>query len=217
MSQARQIYEFLTATNNKAADTGLLLGLRRAEEPYRTALLEVILDRGQSTATYKLISQWHQFGPAWQKLLADRAQSLYGGLFQAGRDKNMQIRLNCLSIIRQGQYVPLAELVVALLRDRVNEVSREAGSILLDWARHFRSRDEQNQIRKTEKTEDTSNDDQAGGARAVKSSDEQQLFISALERAVRDYPVHQKSQALRAAMCVVGTQVKSFWKERLGP
>jgi HEAT repeat protein len=265
MSQARQIYEFLTASNNQAADTVLLLGLRRAEEPYRTALLEIILDRGRSSAAYELISQWHQFGLPWQKLLTDRVQSLYGGLFQAGRDKNMQIRLNCLDIIRQAQYVPLAELVVSLLRDRANEVSREAGSILLDWARHFKDQNEKNQIRKTKEKVSVHgfpehdinklyefgwhpqaslrawgwggfgikiagqgllglqnsaiacSADRTDAATHYENNDERQLFISALERAVRDYPVHQKSQALKAAMCIVGTQVKSFWKERLGP
>ena len=43
MSQARQIYEFLARTDNGAADKALLLALGRAEEPYRTALLETLL------------------------------------------------------------------------------------------------------------------------------------------------------------------------------
>ena len=45
MSQARKIYEFLTRSRHNSVDKTLLLALRRAEPPYRTTLLETIIDK----------------------------------------------------------------------------------------------------------------------------------------------------------------------------
>ncbi|MCP4711307.1 MAG: hypothetical protein GY869_22025, partial [Planctomycetes bacterium] len=96
MSQARTIYGYLVSTENEAADKALLLGWARAEEPYRTSLLEVMLDRGTSTLTLELIRQYHHFSSDWQVLICQRVDVLYGGLYLAGRDNDVQTRLNGL-------------------------------------------------------------------------------------------------------------------------
>jgi len=218
MSQAEKIYNFLTSTTNEAADGALLQALDRAQEPYGTVILEMLLDRGRSAAMRELITRWHQFNPDWQKLMVRRASCLYGGLFQAGRDRQIPTRLNALSIIRQARFVSLAELVAVMLRDNAVRVSQEAADILLSWARYFKQKEfsGENNCR-TVIAQTTTNTDKKHPPETLNKVNERVLLLSALEKAVRDYPVHRKIDALRAAMCIVPAHEKSFWKDRLEP
>ncbi|KPK75218.1 MAG: hypothetical protein AMJ79_12125 [Phycisphaerae bacterium SM23_30] len=213
MSQARTIYEYLSRTENEAADKALLLGWRRAEEPYRTALLEVMLDRGTPKVTSELIRQYHQFSPPWQGLMRERVDVLYGGMFQAGRAKEVQGRLNCLHIIKHTRYMRLADLVVNMLRDRAGQVSREAAATLLELVRSFNS-------------EGAEKDQESTQARTAEERSEQfrrtggkisnrEILLSALKRAVDSYPVHKRSEAVLGAMCVIRADKAPFWREKL--
>ena len=209
MSQAREIYEFLARSENRSVEQALVLAWRRAEEPYRTALLETILDRGKSTATLKFIEQFHQLSPKVQELLAARVESLYGGLYHGARSIIPQTRRNTLTVIRQGRYLPLVELVSAMLRDRDRRISRQAGDVLLCLSKGLVS---------------PNNDDPPPGSRdnrlfAGLSSNvdpvHKRLLISALDKALQDFVVHHRAEAILAAMQVVPVHEEAFWRDRL--
>ena len=209
MSQTHEIYEYLARSENCSVDQALLLAWRRAEEPYRTALLETLLERGKSAATLELIEQYHQLSPQTQELLSSRAGSLYGGLYHGARSTETQIRLNTLTIIRRGRYLPLIEVVSEMLRDRDRYVSRQAGDVLLSLSKEIGA---------------PNRDEFPPGARAIgpptKLSPKvdprhKRLVISALDKALDDFKVHRQTEAILAAMQAVSAYQKSFWRDRL--
>ena len=211
MSQARTIYGYLVSTDNEAADKALLLGWVRAEEPYRTALLEVMLDRGTSALMLELIRQFHQFSPAWQEIMRQRVNALYGGLYLAGRDGEVQTRLNGLGIIKQTHYLRLVDLVCGLLRDRNEKVSRLAGTTLLDLVRKF--------IRENPDIEQADIEDieqeQANKEKGTHPMSEREMLKRAVKKAVHNFEVHCRQEAVLAGMCLTRADEIGFWQEKL--
>jgi len=208
MSQARKIYEFLTRSENRAVDQALVLAWRRAEEPYRTALLETILDRSKSAATLELIEQYHQLPPQTQELLTERVESLYGGLYHAARSMTPQTRLNTLTVIRQGKYLPLIELVSFMLRDRNPRISRQAGDVLLSLSKGLGSPN--NDVSHPAGRENPSAEISLNVNPVPK-----RLVISVLDKALDDFTVHHRMETILAAMQLIPVQKKDFWRGRL--
>jgi len=212
MSQARTIYDYIASTDNQAADKTLLLGWTRAEEPYRTALLEVMLDRGTTALTLELIRQYHRFSPEWQALICQRVDVLYGGLYLAGRNAEPQTRLNGLGIIKQTHYLRLVDLVCGLLRDRDEKVGRLAGTTLLDLVRRF--------IRENPKTEeagknDGEKEDETRNKPWDRPISEHQMLKRAVKKAVHNFEVHNRREAVLAGMCLAPADEIGFWREKL--
>ncbi len=196
MIQVQEIYEYLARSENRSVDQALLLAWRRAEEPYRTALLETLLDRGISAATLELIEQYHQLPSQTQEVLAKRVGSLYGGLYHGARSNETQIRLNTLTIIRRGGYLPLVEVVSSMLRDRDRQVSQLAGDVLLSLSKEL--------------------DDPLSKRHSPKVDPRhKRLLLSALNKALDDFKVHHQVAAILAAMQAVAANQPSFWRDRL--
>ena len=137
MAQTERIYEFFAETDNPSADKAILVALQRAKAPYRTALFELILDRGRPTAVMELIRQYHSMPPEWQHILVRRADCLDGGLRVSCSDSDPQTRVNVLTLIARCGSLHLTELVVMLLRDPISGVNRLAGRTLLGLTRVF--------------------------------------------------------------------------------
>lgn len=222
MSQAAKILSFLIRTRNHAADQALLLAWRRAEEPYRSALLECLLDRGQNAATLELIKEYHSLSPSDQQLLCLRIESLYGGLFQAGRSVDLQTRLNALTIIHQTGYLKMADLVVQMLRDHNLTVRQKAGLTLLTMARRLACWPH-GQIaaapRDTRRSFWSLPEGEIGtvshpGTEPPVAA-EYQAFRASLARAVADFSIHRQSETLLAAMALASAQDDPFWQDRL--
>ena len=215
MSQARKIYEYLTRTDNRAADKALTLALRRAQSPYQIAIVETILDRSQAASTVALISGYHEFQPDWQDILLGRVDSLYSGLSRAGTAGPRQTRFNTLAIIKQTRYFRLADLVVTMLRDSDGAVARCAGDILISMARWL------NGAEPTSHSEPANHTPAASDETDISSDQadlrERQMFVAALRRAVADYAIHQRAEAIIAAMCLVPPDAESFWPQQLAP
>jgi len=135
MSQAKKILEYFSQAKNEAADSALLLGFRRAEEPYRTVILENILERGNAGAAFELVRQFHKLCSRDQNTVLGQVGQLYGGLYKSADAGEIQTRLNALSIIQKAGYEDLTELVALMTRDRDSRISRQAGELLLELAR----------------------------------------------------------------------------------
>ena len=209
MSKAWNIYEYLARSENCSVDQTLLLAWRRAEEPYRTTLLETILDRSKTAATLELIEQYHQLSPQTQELLSTRVAALYGGLYQGARSTTTQTRLNTLTVIHRGRYLPLVEMVSLMLRDRDRRISQQAGDVLLSLSSGPGS---------------PNCDDSPPTCLANWPFTEispkvdpihKRLLISALDKALDDFEVHRRAEAILAAMQVVSANKTSFWRDRL--
>ena len=211
MSQARTIYGYMAGTDNAAADKALLLGWTRAEEPYRTALLEVMLDRGTGTLTLELIRQYHRFSPAWQNVMCQRVDTLYGGLYLTGWDGQVQTRLNGLGIIKQTHDLRLVDLVCGLLRDRNEKVARLAGTTLLDLVRKFIRRE--NPPIETADKEDLELEQEKENVNRLMS--EREMLKTAVKKAVHNFEVHQRPEAVLAGMCLTQADDLGFWQEKL--
>lgn len=213
MSQARKIHSYLSQTDNKAADKVLSLALNRAEQPYSTALLETIVDAGRAAGTQELVNSYHRYDQEWQHILTDRVVSLHTGLRQCGRASSTQSRLNTLAIIREGSYCRLTDLVGTLLRDRDSRVADCAGETLLTLAQRF-SRD-------WPLPRQAHGQEKAWTMKPVvddnKELADQRAFIAGLSMAVRNYSLHERNEALLAAMQIVSADWEAFWGNILGP
>ena len=207
MSQAATIYQFLRSSPNRAAENALMLAMHRAEPPYRTAILETVLDRNDRSSETQLISQYHQFSQEWKELIFERIDALYGALRTAAFAIDTQTRLNVLTIIDETMYYRLTHTVVALLRDRQVEVPRRAGEVLRHLAR---------QLIPEEHTVPVSHDDVEPADPAREQLDRPQ-FLAALTDAVRSFPIHRRIEPLLAAMYITPATDVSIWHERLAP
>jgi len=217
MSQARKIYDFLAQTGNRSADSALLLGFRLAEEPYQIAILETILDRGQSEGTCRLIESYHRFEPAWQEMLHQRVGDLYSGLRLAGSSEVSQTRLNVLAILRRGRYRRLADLVVTMLHDSEGQIAQQAAIVLLEMAQQFAQNDELDTVREAGVV--PISEDAAGWtetylpADPTRKNSDRQIVLSALERAIEQYgKLHKREEVILAAMYVAPAYWGHFWK-----
>jgi HEAT repeat protein len=203
MSQARKIYEYVAQSENRSVEQALVLAWRRAEEPYRTVIMETILDRGKSAATLEIIEQYHNLSPALQDILAQRVDSLYGGLYHGARSQTIQTRLNTLSVIGRGRYLPLIELVSLMLRDRDRRVSQQAGEGLRSLAQCLSSPNH--------------NESPRGSQVAYSIADpvHKRQIVSALTKALGDFEVHHRVDTILAAMYIVSANDQTFWQDRL--
>ena len=206
MSQARQIYEYLGQTRNKAADDALRVALQRAEEPYRTAILDTLLERGRGEATWPLIERYHEYPPSWQELLVERVDGLFEGLRLAERSPGVQGRLNALELVRRTEFHRRADVPAVLLRDQDRHVAQAAGDTLLSLSRSFVSR--YGVVTTEMVNRKTARDLQQAQERA---------FVSALAGGIRNFRVHRRSEAVLAAMTAVPADVGVFWKNQLEP
>ena len=208
MSQAAKIYRFLRGTSNAAAEKALMLGMHRAEPPYRTVMLETILERDSRSSEAQLVSEYHEFSAEGRDMILGRIDSLYGPLRIAAFGDDRQTRLNVLTIIAAADYYRLTHVVVALLRDREVEVARRAGEVLLGLARKLMGRE----------GEELEGADPAEGARLVQQGmlDRAQL-VAAIKDGVQSFGIHQRVDALLAAMYVAPATEESVWQETLGP
>lgn len=216
MHPLEAIYNHLAQTDNAAADETLRLAVGRAEEPYRSKLVDMVLARGNSAGTAELIRGYHETSPEWQARLADAADALYGGLYQAARSRDEQTRLNCLTIIQTAHYVRLAGLVATLLRDRVRHVRQNAGALLLSWAQTLPAQTGRPAF-EAELARLSAGDTQPGqGRTAGHEGSDLQALLRALRRAVADYQVHGQIEAIRAAMILAPAGAEAFWDDQLG-
>ena len=130
MSQTQTIYDFLTQNPSAAADQALLMGLRRAQEPYRTSILQTIVSGKRTDGTTELVKKFHTYPQHWQDILSEQAEKLHHGLRHAADEPAAQSRLNALTIIKKSRYARLTDLVVTLLRDKNPQVAEMAGETL---------------------------------------------------------------------------------------
>ncbi len=209
MKQTNIIYRFLATTRNESADEALLTGLDLAEEPYRTAILETIIDRGRPATVAQLIQRYHQMTPVWQELFQKRIDSIAGGIARAADSTESQARRNALTLIWKTRHTSLAESVAALLKDNDPEIARMAANTLLLLTRHHFKADRHL----------ISNDDESvlQGLVMPGKLTERQYLLRALKSAVKGWPVHQHDQVLRAAMFAVPADRQSFWEHTFRP
>jgi len=208
MSQAQKIYEYMARINNRAADKALVLALRRAEPPYRVALLETILDRSKAASTTELIRQYHQLPDESRELMFSRAKGLYSGLRQAAGGENPQTRLNTLTFIKNSLYFRLADVVNIMLRDQQENICQKAGAVLVNLA----------QVLANEKT--VTVDEfyhPVDPIKMDKKTSDRQMFLSSLKTAVHNYDIHRRSEAVLAAMYLVPADAEQFWEDHLEP
>lgn len=209
MSQAKNIYDYLARSENRSVDQALLLAWRRAEEPYRTALLEAILTRGKSNTTLRLIEQFHLLSPQTQQLLTERVKSLYGGLYLGARATSPQTKQNTLTIICRSGYLLLTEMVSSMLRDRDKKISQRAGEVLLSLSNGFAWKN----------SGDSLGDECEHPAASKRPLQEthvnKRLMVSALNKALRDFEAHHRVEAILAAMQAISADQRSFWRDRL--
>ena len=206
MSQTETIYNFMSQTQNPAADGALLMGLRRAKEPYRTTILQSILAGGRTDGTAELVRNFHTYPQHWQDILSRKAQKLHHGLRQAANETNSQAQLNALAIIKNSQYGRLTDLVATLLRENQPQVAQTAGEVLtLLGVTHAP------QIfgQCGELFEQTNPNSYHPYQR------DQWVLLSVIEAAVRNYKLHRRWEAVFAAMCLVPATVDRFWKNQL--
>ena len=216
MQAVQTIYEQLARTDNAAADEALRLALVRAEEPYRSRLVDTVLSRGKSPGTLELIRGYHQASSEGQARLLRGVEALYGGLYQAARSRDEQTRLNCVTIVGAAGYMRLAELVATMLRDQLREVRERAGALLLSWAEVLANKANRTGL-EAELARLGANERPAGKGGGIRSEgSDLHVVLAALRRAVRDYEVHGQMEAIRAAMILTSAQAEGFWDGRLG-
>ncbi len=131
MSQTKKIYEYLVKTPNTAADKALTLGLKMINEPYKSAIFEIILDRSAADSTIGLIQNFHNFSQEFQDTMENRVDDLYTGLCQAVNHPDSQTRFNVLEIVYNKTDLRMIDLVTALMSDRQYQISQFAGRVLL--------------------------------------------------------------------------------------
>jgi HEAT repeat protein len=208
MSQIKKIYHFITQTKNPAADQALLMGLRRAEEPYRTVILKSIVAGRRTHGTAELVRNFHTYPEHWQEILGHKADKLHQGLQQVANESTTQTRLNALTIIKRSRYGRLADLVATLLRDQYSEVSQAAGEALRE-------------LGITCSGEMFSQSENIFLNTALNSTRpeqrDQRSLLSAIDAAVRNYKLHRRPEPIYAAMCLVPATATCFWKNQLEP
>ena len=211
MSQAKKIFEYLNQAKNEAADSALLLGFRRAEEPYRTVILENLLERGNAGAAYELVRQFHKLCSRDQNTVLGQVGQLYGGLYRSADAGEIQTRLNALSIIQKAGYEDLTELVALMCRDRDSRISRQAGELLLEMAR-------QNCARSQPEVQISEESESVEAIEAVeKKMQARQRLEKSLRATLKDFKVHQRVDAVLAAMIAVPVDNQEFWQSMLEP
>ena len=211
MSQAKKIFEYFNQAENEAADNALLLGFRRAEEPYRTVILENILERGSTAASFELVKQFHQLCSRDQNTVLAQVGQLYGGLYKSADAGEIRTRLNALSIIQKASYEDLTELVALMCRDRDSRISRQAGELLLEMARQ-NCESPQHGVQISEDSESV----EAIEAVEKKIQTRQRLEKS-LQGTLKDFKIHQRVDAVLAAMIAVPVDNQEFWQSMLEP
>ncbi|MCF7957737.1 MAG: HEAT repeat domain-containing protein [Phycisphaerae bacterium] len=204
MSQAKNIYDLMAQTHNAAADKSLLLALDMLEEPYQTAAMETLMDRGSSRGTGELVGRYHIFSQNRKSLLCKRVGDLINGLFHAADMDQGQTRLNALAIIRKTKYYRLSEIVTLLLRDPVPQISQQAGVTLLEMAHHF----SQTTI---------SDPEDLAGQPGIATSDDRGYFLSAIQNAIHRDGLRHRREVVLAAMMVVPADRATFWADSLSP
>ena len=206
MSQKQKIHNFLVRSKNPDADKALLLALKRAEEPYATALLETILDRKKSDSGLELIKNYPNYPDPWKDILTDRIENLHSSLQLAADSRQAQDRFTALSMIKQAGYGRLLDLVVRLLRDKNPRVATCAAESLAALGRDYSSR---MFYRATEFI--TTSLPQ----RDHPDERDRWIFLTALDSALRNFLLHRSPQAVYAAMCTIPATNKQFWQNRL--
>lgn len=210
MSQAEKIYGYLAQTSNSAADKALLLGLESAEEPYQTSILETILDRGDAATTAYLVSRYHLFTSDRQKLLDQRVVGLYLGLCRCADAGSSQTRQNALTIIQRSRFYRLSYLVGHMLRDKDQAISRHAGRVMLELALWVRRKN-----RMLEPVESESVD--LENPNITEDAANRQYLMMALKTAVNNFNLHQRKEAVLAAMYLVPADQDRFWQNCFEP
>ncbi|MBN2377979.1 MAG: HEAT repeat domain-containing protein [Sedimentisphaerales bacterium] len=233
MSQAKKIYEYFGRAKNEAADSALLLGFRRAEEPYRTVILENILERGNASAAFELVRQFHKLCSRDQNTVLGQVGQLYGGLYKSADAGEIQTRLNALSLIEKAGYEDLTELVALMCRDRDSRISQKAGELLLEMARQncewshpeVQIFDESESDKAIEAMESESDEViEAVESECVeviegveKKMQSRQRLEKSLRATLKDFKIHQRVDAVLAAMIAVPLDNEEFWGSMLEP
>jgi hypothetical protein len=218
MSQWQRILEFVKTASDPSADLALIHGLRRAEEPFKSQLLEAILDRGQADATEELVQNFHTCSAQWQLRLIDKVSRLHSGLRRAGSSGDKQYQLNALEIIHHANYDRLTDMVVTLLRHREPSIVHKAGQVMVALGTRngmvpWNTFDHKNvgspskhQTLMLRLRNSQQNNNQTHSHR---------IYLSALEMALRNYKLHGRPEAILAAMCAVPANAADFWRETL--
>lgn len=215
MSQARHIYQFLARSANTAADDALLLSLPRAEEPYRSLLLDTLLERAQPPALAQLLRQYHQFPPLWRNLILDQPQKLLPALWRTAQADQPQARLNALDVVAQACLLNAADLVALLLRDPDPQVHQRAGAVLLDLARACR--DQQPHAAPPPAHRPLAPDRSPDPQPDPQFLADRNKLLAALQTAVGGFDDHRSADALLAALLLVSATNHLFWLGRLEP
>ena len=206
MSQTRKIHDFLVHSQSTDADKALLMALRRAEEPYGTALLETILDRKQPASCVELIKNYPHYPDPWKKILTDRIEDLHSPLRLAADSHQAQVRFTTLSMIQEAGYGRLLDIVVRLLRDTNPKVAQRAAETLAGLGRDYSSKmfSRATNFSTVKWPQKNKNDER-----------DHWIFLTSLDGGLRNYPLHRCPQAVYAAMCTVPATNKPFWRDRL--
>ena len=206
MSQTDVIYDLFRHSPDPAADRALLMGLRRAQEPYRTSIFETLAESGRVEGATELVQKFHTYPQHWQDILVEKAERLHRGLRQGGSDGNTQTRLNALTIIKKSGYVRLTDMVAILLRDQDLPVAQTAGEVLIEQAIEHRTHFT---------VENNEAFDHLCDNRNQPDRRDHWIFISALQTALNNYKLHRRWESVFAAMTLVPATVDRFWENRL--
>ena len=218
MSEWQKIFEFVKNSSDPSADHALIQALKRAEEPFKSQLLDAILNRGQADATEELVENFHTYSAQWRQRMIEKVSRLHSGLRRAGSSGDTQCQRNALEIIHLANYDRLMDMVVTLLRHREPSIANRAGKVMVALGTQngmvpWNAFDHKNTGSQSK--------DQTLMLRLRRSHQNNnqthlhRIYLSALETAIRNYKLHGRPEAILTAMCAVPANADDFWRETL--
>lgn len=223
MGQADKIYEYLSRSGNRAAEGLLKLGLNRAEEPYRTAILETMLDRNRVRPTADLIADYNVYPAHWKTLLIARLADLEGALLRAADSERLQTQLNAMSIIEKILTNPHTTPGCSIYRmaEPLALLLTKGDQTIAPWAAKWLISLTEQLFERMRSPADELYGLSAGelllrpGRELLGKTLDIRNFLITLRDAIGSYHIHRRAEPVLAGMYLAMPDCEPFWRDML--